>query len=62
VKIIVELEDEKKRMDQDHSKSTESPKEHITEKRVEDLIGKVVQAREKGEELEENFHSLEKAI
>jgi hypothetical protein len=37
-------------------------KEHITMQRVEELTRKVVQAREKGEELEGKFHSLAKVV
>jgi hypothetical protein len=48
VKIIVEVEEEKTRMAQDHVESTKYLKEHITMQRVEELIGKVAQAREKG--------------
>jgi predicted nucleic acid-binding Zn-ribbon protein len=60
--IIVKLEKEKTRMAQDHAESTESLKEHITTQRVEELTGKVVQAREKGEELEGKFHSLAEVV
>jgi hypothetical protein len=62
MQIIVELEEEKTRMAQDHAKSVESLKEHITVQRVEELTEKVVQARSKGEELEGKFHSLEKVV
>jgi hypothetical protein len=49
-------------MAQDHVESAESLKERITMQRVEDLIKKVVQGREKGEDLEGKFHSLAKAV
>jgi hypothetical protein len=58
----VELEEEKTRMAQNHAESTESLKEHITTQRVEELTGKVVQVREKGEELEGKFHSLAEVV
>jgi hypothetical protein len=62
MQIIVELEEEKTRMAQDHAESAESLKEHIIAQRVEELTRKVAQAREKGEELEGKFHSLAKAV
>jgi hypothetical protein len=49
-------------MAQDHVKSAESLKEHVTTQRVEEIIGKVVQAREKGEELEGKYHSLAEVV
>jgi hypothetical protein len=61
-KIIVELEEEKEIMSQGHAKSAKSLKEHIATQRVEDLTGKAVQAREKGEELEGIFHSLAEVV
>jgi lipid II:glycine glycyltransferase (peptidoglycan interpeptide bridge formation enzyme) len=60
--IIVELEEEKTRMAQDHAESAESLREHIIAQRIEELTDKVVQAREKGEELEGKFHILAKAV
>ena len=62
VKIIVKLEKENTRMYQDHAKSAESLKKHITMQRIEELIGKVVQARDKGEELEGKFHNLAEVV
>jgi hypothetical protein len=58
----VKWEKKEKRMAQDHAESTESLKEHITVQRIEEITGKVAQAREKGEELEGKFHSLEEVV
>jgi hypothetical protein len=62
VKIISEHKKEKRRMAQNHVESAESFKEHITTQRVEDITEKVVQVREKGEELEGKFHILAKVV
>jgi hypothetical protein len=49
-------------MAQNHVKSIESLKEHITTQRVKELTGKVMQVRTKEEELEGKFHSLEEVV
>jgi uncharacterized coiled-coil DUF342 family protein len=49
-------------MAQDHAESAESLKEHVTTQRVEEITGKVAQAREKREELEGKYHNLTEAI
>jgi ribosomal protein L31E len=58
----VKPEKEKKIMAQDHVQIAESLNEHITMRKIEELTGKVVQARQKGEELEGKFHSLVEVV
>jgi hypothetical protein len=60
--IIVELEEEKTRMVQAHSESATLLQEQITTQMVEVLTDKVAQVKEKGKELAEKFHSLEKVV
>jgi hypothetical protein len=50
------------RMARDHVESTKSLKEHITRQMVEELIEKVTQGREKGEELEGKLHNLAEVV
>jgi hypothetical protein len=60
--VIAQLEEEKKNMAQAHSESTTLLQEHITTHIVEVITDKSTQVKEKGEELAEKFHILEKAI
>jgi hypothetical protein len=60
--IILELEEEKTRMAQEHTESATLFQEHITTQMVGALEDKAAQVKEKGKELEEKFHKLEKAI
>lgn len=62
MQIIVKLEKEKMRMSQYYVESTESLKEYITSQQVKDLTEKVVQGREKGEELKGKFNSLAQVV
>ena len=49
MQIIAKMEEEKIRMAHDQVESAESPKEHIIEKRVEEIKEKVAQMRSKWE-------------
>jgi hypothetical protein len=60
--MIVQLEEEKTSMAHAHSESTTLLQEHITMQIVEALTDKAAQVKEKGKELAEKFHSLEKVV
>lgn len=49
-------------MSQYYVKSMESLKEHIRSQQVKEITEKVVQGREKGEELEGKFHNLAEVV
>jgi hypothetical protein len=61
-KIIVQLEEEKTIMTQAHSESATLLQEKITTQIVEALTDKDAQVKEKGKELANKFHSLEKTV
>jgi hypothetical protein len=58
----MDLEEGKKRMAHAHTESIALLQEQITTQMVKALTNKVVQVKEKGKELVEKFHSLEKDV
>jgi hypothetical protein len=60
--MIMKLEEENKSMSQTHSEGLIVLQEEITSQTVEALTEKSTQMREKGKELAEKFHILEKVV
>jgi hypothetical protein len=60
--MIAQIEEEKKSMAWAHLEGATLVQEEITTQIVDALIDKVLPVKEKGKELAEKFHNLEKVV
>jgi chromosome segregation ATPase len=62
VQLIVQLEEEKRNMEQAQTEGTTLIQEEITMQSVEALTGRVMQVQARGRELADKFHSLAEVV